>query len=114
MFEVAWLLGWAIALLVLLHAGFNFARGVKSHRGTRSAYLVFFVTTAVLLAGLAQQAIRRHDIQFDLTRDKVFTPDPAALEVVTSLQQPVDVYYFGHEEDAAARRNLRCHPFSRL
>jgi ABC-type uncharacterized transport system involved in gliding motility auxiliary subunit len=48
-------------------------------------------------------ALYRHDLQFDLTRERAFTPSAEAQEIVRGLNQPVQLTYFYQKQDPAGR-----------
>ena len=102
--ELCWLLGWSAALFILVCAASTIALRAKPAGRSRPVFLAVFSLCVVLVAALAQQAVRRHDLYVDLTRNKTFTADAAAVAVVDSLTQDVEIFYFGHEDDPSARR----------
>ena len=53
---------------------------------------------------LANVALVGHDVHFDLTRERVFTPSRQALEVVDRLSQDVALTYFYHAQDPNGKR----------
>jgi hypothetical protein len=53
---------------------------------------------------LANGALTRHDAHFDLTRERVFTPDADAMSVVEHLDRPVQLTYFYREDDPDGKR----------
>ncbi len=75
----------------------------------RKGYRVALETTALVAAALgvtllANAALFRHDVHFDLSRSSRFTP-PAALDsVATSLTRDVAVSYFYNDGDDEARK----------
>lgn len=99
-----WFAGWVIAVAVLLLAG---ARLPLQWRGGRAVNLLgqaSVVVTALAVAVLANIALTLHDSHIDLTRDKTFTPSPAALAVVDSLDRPVSLTYFYRAQDPSGQR----------
>ena len=102
--DFAWLFGWLIALWVLIC--FALATAQRSQLADRyaGARLAAFAAIVIVLALLAQTALRQHDVHLDLTRARTFTADKTALEFIDNLQAPITVTYFGHEGDPAARR----------
>ena len=104
--SIAWFGGWLCALLGLFVVGLRLPELILRRRHTASrigagiAALVF--VTAV--ATLASMALTRHDRHFDLTSERVFTPDPGALEVIGSLKRPVRLTYFFRADDPEGKR----------
>src|ERR1051325_2551015 len=50
---------------------------------------------------LANVALSRHYLRFDLTRERAFTPSAEARQIVHSLHQPVRLTYFYQKQDPA-------------
>lgn len=65
------------------------------------------VVLVIAVAILASVALTRHDQHYDLTSERVFTPDPNALEVIASLKQPVRLTYFFRADDPEGKRAQR-------
>ena len=61
------------------------------------------VGAAVAMTVLANIALYRHDAQFDLTRERAFTPSPEARQIVQALTQPVQLTFFYQKQDPAGR-----------
>jgi hypothetical protein len=61
------------------------------------------VGAAVAVTLLANMALYRHDLQFDLTRGQAFTPSAEAQEIVRALTQPVQLTFFYQKQDPAGR-----------
>ncbi|MGR8947754.1 MAG: Gldg family protein [Gammaproteobacteria bacterium] len=102
--DVWWMLGWLVAVGMLINVAFRAACGSQRADRLRDFKRVFFVLIAVTVATLAQLAASNHDVHFDATRHKVLTADNATLELIDSLSEPVKIIYFGHEDDHQARR----------
>ena len=61
------------------------------------------VGTAVAVTVLANMALYRHDLQFDLTRGQAFTPSAEARDIVRGLTQSVQLTFFYQKQDPAGR-----------
>lgn len=101
-----WFGGWVLALLALFTVALRAPDFVLGRRNAISRAIagIAAVTLAVAVALLATAALTRHDQHFDLTRERVFTPDPNALEVVASLERPVRLTYFFRADDLEGKR----------
>lgn len=102
--ETWWLVGWLIAVGVL------FAFAVSRPLKVRQSGPVSFLYSAGIIAAfagvlvLANVALERHHVHFDLTREKIYTPSARAMQVVRDLEQPVEVAYFYRGDDERGRR----------
>lgn len=100
---LGWFAGWVLAVLTLFVLGIRLPLiQARTHwwQGASSMLLI----AAFCIALLANLALSLHDAHFDLTRERIFTPATAALEVVDRLQQPVKVTYFYRSDDPNAKR----------
>lgn len=96
----AWLaasgLLWVLGLRLPLHTRLRaFSAGV---------YAWGIVLAAVAVALLANVGLYRHDVHFDLTRGRAFSPSPEAERVVRGLTRDVALTYFYQAQDAHGRR----------
>jgi hypothetical protein len=88
-------------LLVLFAAGL---RAPLPRQGwTRGLARTALAVAAVVATGLANVALYRHDLHFDITREQAFTPSPEARRVVEALATDVSLTYFYQKQDPAAR-----------
>jgi hypothetical protein len=89
-----------LALLVLFAAGLRapLPRGGWPRAAARAGLVVAAGAAAVL----ANVALYRHDLHFDVTREQTFTPSPEARRVVDALASDVTVTYFYQKQDPAA------------
>ncbi len=107
--NIIWFGGWLLAIFGLFVVGLRLSelvlerRGPKLRIGVGIAALGLVATVAVL----ASAALTRHDQHFDLTSERVFTPDPNALEVIASLERPVRLTYFYRASDPEGKRARR-------
>ena len=70
-----------------------------------SRLVVFGLPIAALaVAVLANVALTLHDVHFDATVEKTFTPAPAALAVVDQIDRPVRLTYLYQGQDGAGQR----------
>lgn len=95
---------WILAVAILLRTGMGMAQQTIRASRWRTLRLLVFITITGAVAGIAQLAIERHDRHFDLTHNQAYTADAAALEVVQSLPEQVQIIYFGHDDDPAVAR----------
>jgi len=102
--ELAWFLGWIVAVGVLLLAGLALPLQTRYGRVRSFLFNGGVAMAAVGVAVLANVAIVLHDVHIDLTREKIFTPAADALAVAERLERPVKVTYFYRGEDPEGRR----------
>ena len=72
--NVLWFLGWCLALLVLFVLGIRLPLQTRWRRSGNLVYVTVTVVAASALVVLANVALVVHDVHFDLTRARVFTP----------------------------------------
>jgi len=101
-----WFAGWLIAIAILFAFGLRAPALCLRLRSplTRTLAAMSVGAGVVAVIILANVALTRHDAHFDLTRERVFTPDPDALEVVARLNRPVRLTYFYREDDPEGNR----------
>ncbi len=102
--NLLWFAGWCVAMLVLFGLGIRLPLQPRLSRWTGAAYTVGSVVAAIALTTLANAALVGHDVHFDLTRERVFTPSRQVLEVVDRLSQDVRLTYFYHAQDQSGKR----------
>ncbi|HCU90303.1 MAG TPA: hypothetical protein DGR97_10175, partial [Gammaproteobacteria bacterium] len=107
--KIFWYGGWLIAVLILFSAGLKLPELILRRRKTWSRVCRGFggLIIVVAVAVLTSAALTRHDKHFDLTRERLFTPDPKALEVIESLIRPVRLTYFSRADDPEGIRTQR-------
>jgi ABC-type uncharacterized transport system involved in gliding motility auxiliary subunit len=96
-----WFFGVIAALLVLFAAGLRLR--IPAIGPGRLLARGAIIGAAVAVTVLANMALYRHDLQFDLTRERAFTPSAEAQEIVRGLNQPVRLTYFYQKQDPAGR-----------
>ncbi|MBV8778012.1 MAG: GldG family protein [Alphaproteobacteria bacterium] len=96
-----WFCGVVAALLVLFATGLR----LRTPASGLARWLARggIVGAAAAAAVLANVALYRHDLQFDLTRERAFTPSGEAQEIVRGLSQPVQLTFFYQKQDPAGR-----------
>ncbi|MGH8596912.1 MAG: Gldg family protein, partial [Gammaproteobacteria bacterium] len=99
-----WFGGWLGALAILFSLGVSLSLTRSRQGWRRGLHQGILVSIALALAALADVALSLHDAHFDLTREKLFTPAPAALEVIDRLDRPVSVTYFYRNDDPNGKR----------
>ncbi len=102
--ELAWPIGWLIALFVLFVASLKLPLQGWFGRLLSPVYAVACVAAAVAAWVLANLALTLHDAHIDLTREKIYTPSEQAMQVADGLTRPVVVTYFYRSQDPAGRR----------
>ena len=102
--NLAWFLGWLVAVAVLFWFGLRLPLQTRLSRLGSRIYTSGVIAAIVAIAVLANAALTLHDVHFDLTREKLYTPSERALEVVDRLDRPVRLTYFYQGEDRAGRR----------
>lgn len=96
-----WFCGIAAALLVLFAAGLRLPVPAAGLARWLVRTLVVGAAAAVTIG--ADMALYRHDVQFDLTRERAFTPSREAQDIVGRLTEPVRLTYFYQKQDPAGR-----------
>ena len=99
-----WLLGWGLAVAMLIFVGLRLPLQIRSTRAKSRTYNIGVVAAALAVAVLANTAIILHDVHLDLTREKIFTPSQQAMKVVDDLRVPMRLTYFYRGQDASGRR----------
>lgn len=102
--ETWWLVGWLVAVGVLF--AFAITRPLKVHHSGTVSFL-YSVGIIIAFAGvlvLANVALERHHVHFDLTREKIYTPSAQAMAVARNVEQPVRITYFFRADDERGRR----------
>ena len=91
------------ALVVLFAAGLRLRDAAR--RGRRAGLArAAVVAAAVAMTILANIALYRHDAQFDLTRERAFTPSPEAQRIVQRLwRSRCSSTFFYQKQDPAGR-----------
>jgi hypothetical protein len=104
--ELAWAAGWLLAVGIVFAWGMRLPLATPGTLPRRRWRSVLAVAGGCAVAALAIAALSLHDAQVDLTRERVYTPAPQALEVARRLGQPVRVTYYYQGTDPNARRAL--------
>jgi len=99
-----WIFGWLAAVLLLFVAALRVPLETRSAGWRAWAYAANVALAGVGVAVLANLALTLHDVHFDLTREKVYTPSAAAMRAIDELSSPVTVTYFYRSQEAEARR----------
>jgi gliding motility-associatede transport system auxiliary component len=102
--HLLWFAGWCVAMLVLFGLGTRLPLQRRLSHWMGMAYTAGSVAAAMVVTVLANVALVGHDVHFDLTRERVFTPSRQALEVVDRLSQDVALTYFYHAQDPNGKR----------
>ncbi|NLD67578.1 MAG: GldG family protein [Limnobacter sp.] len=102
--SLAWFAGWLAAVVVLLAAGWRLPLQTRWRPAANLLYQTAVLVLALGVAVLANVAIVLHDVHFDLTREKTYTPSANAMQVVSELEQPVALTYFVRGQDPGGQR----------
>jgi hypothetical protein len=102
--HLLWFVGWCMAMLVLFGLGIRLPLQRRLSHWAGVAYTAGSVVAAMVVTVLANVALVGHDVRFDFTRERVFTPSRQALEVVDRLSQDVALTYFYHAQDPNGKR----------
>src|SRR5438105_6000305 len=89
------------ALVLLFAAGLRVPLGRAGWRRWIGRVLV--VVAALVVTLLANVALFRHDVHFDVTASKAFTPSADAERVVRGLREDVELTYFYQKQNPAGR-----------
>lgn len=95
---------WIAALFLLFLLGLRLPLQARLGRFTGLAYTWSLVLGAFAVALLANIALFRHDVHFDLTRERAFTPSPQAQAIIRALTRDVRLTYFYQSQDHNGRR----------
>jgi hypothetical protein len=96
-----WFCGTIAALLVLFAAGLRLP--IPAIGFARWITRLGIAGAAVAVTVLSNIALYRHDLQFDLTRERAFTPSVEAQSIVRGLNEPVQLTFFYQKQDPAGR-----------
>ncbi len=99
-----WFAGWCLAMLALFILGLRLPLQPRLARARALAYAWGVVLATAAVVVLANVALFRHDVHFDLTREQVFTPSRQAEAVVRGLTREVRLTYFFQSQDQNGRR----------
>lgn len=102
--ELPWIIGWLVAIAVLFWFALRIPLQTRLSPWLDRLYGTLVIVGIVGTLALANVALSRHHMHFDLTRGKQFTPSKKALDVVRGLQQPVQLTYLYQSEDARGQR----------
>jgi len=97
-------IGWLLAVGVLFAYGLRLPLARRGRPWRRRVTAALVLLAGFALAGLAITALTLNDTHLDLTPQKLYTPAPAALNVVRGLRVPVAMTYFYQGQDPNARR----------
>lgn len=105
--SLGWVIGWLIAVGVLFVWGLRLRLASGDSSWRRRVRTIGLAVAAGAVCVLALAALTLHDLQFDLTRERLHTPAAQALEVAQQLVRPVRVTYYYQGSDPSARRALQ-------
>ena len=102
--NLAWFAGWVVAILVLFALALRLPLQTRFRGIGARIYAGLVVLVSAAVGTVAVVGIALHDVHFDLTREKIYTPSERAMQVVDRLDRPVKLTYFYQGEDQSARR----------
>jgi ABC-type uncharacterized transport system involved in gliding motility auxiliary subunit len=103
--NLAWFVVVIAALLLLFAGGVQLPVARAGWRRLLARGGLVVVAAALVL--LANIALYRHDVHFDVTRSHAFTPSPEAQRVIRSLTTDVELTYFYQKQNPAGRAAKR-------
>ncbi len=99
-----WFVGWLLAVLTLFGCALRLPVVMGGSARRRVGYAAASVVAGIGATLLAAVAVTLHDQHLDLTRERLYTPAAAALDLVASLTAPVRITFFYQAGDAQALR----------
>ena len=102
--NLAWFAGWVVAVVVLFALALRLPLQTRFRGFGARVYAGLVILVSVAVGTVAVVGVALHDVHFDLTREKIYTPSESAMQVVDRLKQPVKLTYFYQGEDQNARR----------
>lgn len=93
---------WGAALLLLFALALRLPQHIGGSRVRAALGNGLLVAVALIVAWLANVAVFRHDVHFDLTREGANTPPPQLQSVVEGLRTDVSLTYFYNSADENA------------
>ena len=101
--HLLWFVGWCVAMLVLFGLGIRLPLQRRLSHWMGVTYTAGTIAVAMGVTVLANVALVGHDVHFDLTRERAFTPSRQALEVVDRLNQDVALTAVSRKSPCACR-----------
>jgi hypothetical protein len=98
---------WLAALLLLFALGLRLPLQARLTMWPALARSAAIVLSALGIAIVANVALYRHDVHFDLTAERQYTPPPQARAVAAGLTEPMTVTYFYNPADGEALQAKR-------
>lgn len=102
--NLLWFCGWVVAVAVLFLLALKLPLQTRQARLGSLLYLAVVIGLSIAVTVLANLALSLHNVHFDLTRERLYTPAQQALDVVDRLQRPVKLTYFYQGEDHSGKR----------
>ncbi len=98
---------WLAALVLLFGLGLRLPVQARLSMWPALARSSAIVLAAIAVAVVANVGVYLHDVHFDLTAERRYTPPPQAQAVVAGLTQPMTVTYFYNPADGDALQAKR-------
>lgn len=95
-------LGWATALLGVFALALRLPPRLDGPRYRAALFNLLLGVAAVVVAWLANLAVLRHDVHFDLSREGLNTPPPQLAAVLDGLRSDISLTYFYNRADEYA------------
>jgi ABC-2 type transport system permease protein len=93
---------WLAALLLLFGLGLRLPSQTRRSIWPAPVRSSAIVLAAIAIAVIANVGIYLHDVHFDLTAERRYTPPPQAKAVVAALARPMTITYFYNPADGEA------------
>jgi hypothetical protein len=93
---------WGVAVLGLFALALRLPMRAGGPRYRAALRNVLLAAAAILVTGLADVAVFRHDVHFDLSREAANTPPPQLQTVVEGLKTDISLTYFYNSADEYA------------
>ena len=106
--DILFFAAWAAAVLLLFALALRLPRHLGGARYRAALWNLLLAGAALVVTWLANVAVFRHDVHFDLTREGLNTPPPQLEAVIEGLNTDVSLTYFYNsaDENALKARDL--------
>ena len=102
--NLLWCIGWLVAVCILFALALRAPLQASATRW-KGWLTTFGLPIGALAVGIfANMALSLHDVHFDVTLEKVYTPAAQALAVVDQIDRPVKLTYLYQGQDGSGQR----------
>ena len=95
-------IGWTVALIGVFALALRLPPRLGGPRHRAALFNLLLAVAAVAVAYLANVAVLRHDVHFDLSREGLNTPPPQLAAVIDGLSSDIALTYFYNSADPYA------------